>query len=430
MAIKLARKPLCEGLDIDLLEKFIAVGHGLMAIEGDICPSCLRAWDRGHRMVIVEVELPNDRMSFTTFQIIDAMHATLSKEQRLRAEDPHAKEERPMTTKRFPLCETVSKDMLERFLVTGENLSISALDRCPSCNNFWTLGHRMVLVDVEVDPGHLPVNAVEVSQLLHDQLTKREARHTNDPFDSTDPPRDALIRGFQKIANFLRIGDGLPINKVLRAAEAVIQQKPDALVTTPNARHIADAEHLRQRVKELESLAENRRLNLEERSVKISQDKHQIERLTSENAALQHAIAREMDKVERLEAPIPMILFCPACKERHIDEGYFERKAHTSHSCQNPKCGITWKQALVPTVGVSHLPGYLNGCTCIFCGPTKHKAQEIFDTDQRRCRCGCLAILHEKKDPNRLTFVHNPCNACRNCTGFVDAMIVEGTDAG
>ncbi len=56
--------------------------------------------------------------------------------------------------------------------------------------------------------------------------------------------------------------------------------------------------------------------------------------------------------------PVPLILSCPRCGERHVDEGAFATKVHRDHSCQN--CGLTWRAALVPTVGVLFLPGYKN----------------------------------------------------------------------
>lgn len=56
--------------------------------------------------------------------------------------------------------------------------------------------------------------------------------------------------------------------------------------------------------------------------------------------------------------PIPMILNCPECGERHIDSNGWEKKVHTTHACQH--CGMVWRPALVPTVGVQFLPGYKN----------------------------------------------------------------------
>ena len=50
-----------------------------------------------------------------------------------------------------------------------------------------------------------------------------------------------------------------------------------------------------------------------------------------------------------------MILACPACHRRHVDEGDYAFEPHRSHACQY--CGTIWRPALVPTVGVAFLPG-------------------------------------------------------------------------
>lgn len=55
---------------------------------------------------------------------------------------------------------------------------------------------------------------------------------------------------------------------------------------------------------------------------------------------------------------IPMLLTCPSCGERHVDEGEFAEKAHHTHAC--PSCGMIWRPAIVPTVGVRFLPGFKN----------------------------------------------------------------------
>jgi hypothetical protein len=54
--------------------------------------------------------------------------------------------------------------------------------------------------------------------------------------------------------------------------------------------------------------------------------------------------------------PIPMLLWCPECKARHVDRGEFATRKHHTHSCQT--CGHTWRPAVVPTVGVQFLPGF------------------------------------------------------------------------
>jgi ribosomal protein L32 len=56
--------------------------------------------------------------------------------------------------------------------------------------------------------------------------------------------------------------------------------------------------------------------------------------------------------------PVPMLLWCPQCGERHIDEGEFKTKAHHTHACQS--CGMVWRPAIVSTVGVQYLPGFKN----------------------------------------------------------------------
>lgn len=56
--------------------------------------------------------------------------------------------------------------------------------------------------------------------------------------------------------------------------------------------------------------------------------------------------------------PIPMRLICPKCHELHIDEGEFATRPHHTHSCQH--CGLTWRPAVVATVGVRFLPGFKN----------------------------------------------------------------------
>jgi len=69
----------------------------------------------------------------------------------------------------------------------------------------------------------------------------------------------------------------------------------------------------------------------------------------------QLAIAEPLGR-ERANTPIPMRIPCPDCGELHIDEGEFATKPHHTHSCQH--CGLTWRPAVVPTVGVRFLPGF------------------------------------------------------------------------
>ena len=56
--------------------------------------------------------------------------------------------------------------------------------------------------------------------------------------------------------------------------------------------------------------------------------------------------------------PIPIRITCPACGTLHVDEGDFATRPHHTHACQG--CGLTWRPAIVPTVGVQYLPGFKN----------------------------------------------------------------------
>lgn len=58
------------------------------------------------------------------------------------------------------------------------------------------------------------------------------------------------------------------------------------------------------------------------------------------------------------DTPIPMLIWCSQCRERHVDIGEFATKPHHTHACQ--RCGNVWRPALVATVGVRFLPGFKN----------------------------------------------------------------------
>lgn len=55
--------------------------------------------------------------------------------------------------------------------------------------------------------------------------------------------------------------------------------------------------------------------------------------------------------------PTAMLLWCPQCGQRHIDEGeYATTKHHHTHACQH--CGMVWRPTVDNTVGVQFLPGF------------------------------------------------------------------------
>ena len=65
----------------------------------------------------------------------------------------------------------------------------------------------------------------------------------------------------------------------------------------------------------------------------------------------------ETEKLNK-DYTIPMILTCPSCCARHIDEQEFAAVPHHTHACQ--ECGMVWRPAKVNTHGVQFLPGYKN----------------------------------------------------------------------
>lgn len=90
---------------------------------------------------------------------------------------------------------------------------------------------------------------------------------------------------------------------------------------------------------------------------------------------------------QHIMSPIPMLLWCPACGARHIDLGEFAEKSHHTHACQN--CGMVWRPAIVHTVGVEFLPGFLNE-TFIEPNKTKFCGPKVLHNDGKEFMCmGC-----------------------------------------
>lgn len=69
-------------------------------------------------------------------------------------------------------------------------------------------------------------------------------------------------------------------------------------------------------------------------------------------------VAKMLALLEAATQPVPMRLACEKCGTLHIDEGLYALKPHHTHVCQ--ECGLTWRPAIVCTVGVRFLPGYKN----------------------------------------------------------------------
>ncbi len=85
--------------------------------------------------------------------------------------------------------------------------------------------------------------------------------------------------------------------------------------------------------------------------------------------------------------PIPMFLTCPKCNARHVDEGEFATKPHHTHSCQG--CGLTWRPAIVPTVGVAFLPGFKNEPAAPMPSQAKDAEDAVMLLNATRAILGC-----------------------------------------
>lgn len=68
------------------------------------------------------------------------------------------------------------------------------------------------------------------------------------------------------------------------------------------------------------------------------------------NIVVTRITQRENGGIDETHTPVAMLLWCPSCHRRHIDTDKFASKVHHTHACQS--CGMVWRPALVPTVGV------------------------------------------------------------------------------
>ncbi len=89
--------------------------------------------------------------------------------------------------------------------------------------------------------------------------------------------------------------------------------------------------------------------------------------------------------------PVAMLIWCPMCSERHLDEGIWATKPHHTHSCQ--KCGLTWRPAVVHTVGVQFLPGFKNEALTLSEAPSTERLDDSV--------CGCTEPAHNEMFPER-----------------------------
>lgn len=106
---------------------------------------------------------------------------------------------------------------------------------------------------------------------------------------------------------------------------------------------------------------------------------------------------------------IEMLLWCPMCGARHLDEGEFATKPHHTHACQ--ECGMVWRPAIVNTTGVMFLPGFKNAVAL----PSSNDV--LAEANRRVCR-----DLAESLGPTKFTPPKHPYNdlcSCEECFASV-----------
>lgn len=338
--------------------------------------------------------------------------------------------------KRVAVCERFDLAQLQRLRAAGAALMIPEGDRCPGCQEKWVTGHRMVIEDLEVPDEFSAEQQLGVEEPKKaitwtdhpPQFAKRRLSPNDIKYQPTqqeelaeqeEPPTNPFANDLSEAAEVsatVRKGDG-GRNAASDVAGAFIDGwmhsrgwrfEPGKVRTYSNERAYELYPHPLNAMEEVRKIVYT--INTGEAIV------FGVKRLKAESLALRELAARHIAQIEQLEKPIPLILFCPMCHARHVDAGRLMRKPHRDHACQAEGCGHVWRPAIVPTVGVAHLPGYKDNCTCVFCGPDKHELTNL-DVNNERCTCDCLAILHAPDG--------SECWQCP-CTGYVRAGSTEG----
>lgn len=123
-----------------------------------------------------------------------------------------------------------------------------------------------------------------------------------------------------------------------------------------------------------------------------------------------HSHPQRSDKAKSEPEPIPMYLTCPRCSARHIDEREFIKKPHHTHSCQ--ACGLTWRPAVVPTVGVLWLPGFKNEWSIDHFFPTLEYKGETVHVKDPESLAAMHRLIEKVRNDTRTQFEPRETDAC------------------
>lgn len=105
-----------------------------------------------------------------------------------------------------------------------------------------------------------------------------------------------------------------------------------------------------------------------------------------EGAMEAYADYRESFASRPPQGPIPVVIDCPRCGCRHIDEGEWATKPHKTHQCQS--CKHEWRPFEVPTVGVWE--------NQFVAWASRHVAETTRDAVEINRMCAMVHKLNEK----------------------------------
>jgi hypothetical protein len=125
---------------------------------------------------------------------------------------------------------------------------------------------------------------------------------------------------------------------------------------------------------------------------------------------------------ESFRSSIPLILYCPECHKRHIDEGEWAARIHHTHSCQH--CGMTWRPAVLPTVGVQFLPGFKKPMSDEKVIDDKFDGVPIRAQVQRVAPNKYIVLIHEYFDGRTISLAD--CQDAESAALLVDALNLYG----
>lgn len=238
----------------------------------------------------------------------------------------------------------IELDALRRSLSLGEPLSVA--ENAATIEGQATTSHVSPRIDAALaDLGNEHQPPPGWQDKVADQARLREALQCLMRFRESDACHDL------QSSDAVAFDDYLDFQALGALAEAVIRR-------TANPRQF---KYLRNQLasacRERDAL-DNELAELKRNTNRVNEDVRIILDYSRDAAkAFEAEIQTLRARISDLEKPVALWLSCPQCSTRHVDVGEYATKPHVAHTCQNKACGLTWRPAVVATVGVQFLPG-------------------------------------------------------------------------